>query len=394
MQVPSHVSFDPSPAGRPCPACGDPNPEVFYSVAGIPVHSCVLLDSPDSARAFPTGDLALAHCESCGMLFNAAFEQERLDYGEDYEETQGCSGTFRGWLEEMTRALIARTGLERGCVVEVGCGRGDFLELLCRLSGSCGIGIDPSSTAGRVDHAAGGGLSFRKEHYGARHADLDCDLLACRHTLEHLPEVAAFARQVRANLRSAFVFIEVPDTLRILEEGAFWDVYYEHCSYFTPGSLGRLFKRHGFRLRSLEPVYGDQYVQLLAHTDSGQASVPEDRARIRSAVAAFRETCRASIARWHDFLTQAQGPILLWGSGSKATGFLSTLGAGERVGAVVDINPAKHGRFVAGSGHPIIAPEETVAWKPRHVVIMNPIYREEIGADLERLGVQADLHAL
>src|SRR3712207_6943984 len=31
------------------------------------------------------------------------------------------------------------------------------------------------------------------------------------------------------------VAIEVPDTLRVLTEGAFWDLYYEHCSYFTPG---------------------------------------------------------------------------------------------------------------------------------------------------------------
>jgi hypothetical protein len=30
------------------------------------------------------------------------------------------------------------------------------------------------------------------------------------------------------------VLFELPDVLRVLEEVAFWDVYYEHCSYFTP----------------------------------------------------------------------------------------------------------------------------------------------------------------
>ena len=42
------------------------------------------------------------------------------------------------------------------------------------------------------------------------------------------------------------VFFELPDTERVLTEAAFWDIYYEHCSYFTPGSLARLFRRTGF----------------------------------------------------------------------------------------------------------------------------------------------------
>ena len=48
------------------------------------------------------------------------------------------------------------------------------------------------------------------------------------------------------------VFFEVPDTMRILREGAFWDIYYEHCSYFTPGSLARRFRRTGFDINELK----------------------------------------------------------------------------------------------------------------------------------------------
>lgn len=393
MPLPPHVSFDESPARRPCPACGA-QARVLYRVAGIPTHSCVLLEDAAAAQAFPVGDLALAHCPTCGLLFNDAFDPAQVDYAEDYEETQGCSGTFSAWLEGVTRDLIERVGLQGGDVVEVGCGRGDFLALLCRLSGARGVGVDPSATAGRVDRDAGGGLTFLHELYGAEHAALPADLLACRHTLEHLPEVAEVARSFRSNLTNAHVFVEVPDTLRILEEGAFWDVYYEHCSYFTAGSLGRLFRSAGFGLERLDLEYGGQYLQLLAHTSRGTAAPPEDTERITDAVRCFRDTCRATLERWHELLQQASGPVALWGSGSKATGFLTTLGAHDSVAAVVDINPAKHGRYVAGTGHPIVAPEALVELAPAHVVIMNPVYRDEIGAELSRLGVAAEVSAV
>ncbi|NJM57780.1 MAG: hypothetical protein HC857_10560 [Synechococcales cyanobacterium RU_4_20] len=36
------------------------------------------------------------------------------------------------------------------------------------------------------------------------------------------------------------VYFEVPDAERIFAERAFWDVYYEHCSYFSPPSLTAL----------------------------------------------------------------------------------------------------------------------------------------------------------
>ncbi len=400
--LPPHVSFPTGPAPRPCPACGGAARAV-YGVRGIPIHSCVLLPDAEAARRFPLGDLLLAHCPACGFLFNSAFDSARIDYAEGYEETQGFSGTFMKFLEGTVRGLTTEHGVRNQHVVEIGPGRGDFLELLCRAGDNAGVGIDPSSTAGRVDRTAGRGLTFETACYGPEHATLPTDLLACRHTLEHLPDVGSVAALWRANLESharSRVFVEVPDTLRILDEGAFWDVYYEHTSYFTAGSLARLFAANGFDVDAVSTVYGDQYLHLFATPNRGAAaatSAPDDLARITSAVDAFREACAASLARWHAVLEdarQANERVALWGSGSKATGFLTTLGLGDLVDCVVDINPDKHGQFVAGTGHEIVAPDALAARKPDRVIAMNPVYLNEIGADLERLGVDAELTAV
>jgi hypothetical protein len=68
--------------------------------------------------------------------------------------------------------------------------------------------------------------------------------------------------------------------------------------------------------------------------------------------------------------------------------------AGEHVEAAVDINPHKHGTFMAGTGHPVIAPRDLVDISPELVVVMNPVYLDEIGNDLKELGLSSDVVAV
>lgn len=390
LALPQHVSFPDAPA-KPCPACNSTQTASFYRLEGIPIHSCVLLDDPDLARTFPTGDLELAACVACGFVFNQLFDAARIDYSEDYEETQGYSGTFRTFLEQTIAALVEFKPSPGKLLLEIGCGRGDFLEQLCTAADAYGIGIDPSSTAGRVETSAGRGLRFLNEVYSEKHLALDATGVLCRHTLEHLPNVRDLVGLVFRHLNregERWAFFEVPDSLRILNEGAFWDVYYEHCSYFSEASLGQLFVSQGMGVQSLHMVYAGQYLQILAAPSSTGGTFSEDPRSIVKAVKTFNRTCGESISRWHQLLQSHEpGTVALWGSGSKATGFLTTIGSHDRVDCVVDINPAKHGRFVAGTGHEIVAPGELKGRGIRTLIIMNPVYTEEITRDVLAMGL-------
>src|SRR5690606_19198606 len=139
-----------------------------------------------------------------------------------------------------------------------------------------------------------------------------------------------------------------PDTERILCEHAFWDVYYEHCSYFTRDSLVRLARACGFAVDSVRLGYGGQYVMLDARTALRPESGPESNEPARTAEAArrFGEAVRRRLDAWEARLDRwrADGRIVaLWGSGSKAVGFLTAVAGSAGVAAVVDINPAKQG---------------------------------------------------
>ena len=85
---------------------------------------------------------------------------------------------------------------------------------------------------------------------------------------------------------------------------------------------------------------------------------------------------------------------MIWGSGSKGVSFLSNLGLHDEISAAVDINPHKWGKFMVGSGHRIISPAELVDVQPSLVIVMNPIYVDEIADSLRELGVECEVAAL
>ena len=380
-----------------CQACGSGELDIFYETPPVPSSSCVLLNSYDEAVSFPTGVVRLGFCRRCGFIQNSAFDQSLVDYTLPYEETQGFSQVFQGFARDLARELIDRYDLRHKDLLEIGCGKGEFLASLCEMGPNRGIGIDPSYVPDRSIGGGGDSVTFIREFFGEEHVHLAGDFVFHRHTLEHISPVARFmdlTRRVAENRKGTPVFVEVPDTRRVLTECAFWDIYYEHCSYFTLGSLGRLLRSADFDVVDLGLGYNDQY--LLAHARSGRGSpvlpIEDDLIDVSTQVDLFRETWPQVAERWRRRVEDdADGRVVAWGAGSKAVAFLTTLGLEAQIPFAVDINPHKHGTFLPGSGTEVVPPSFLQDYQPGLVIAMNPIYEQEIAAELARLDVPAQL---
>jgi hypothetical protein len=73
--------------------------------------------------------------------------------------------------------------------------------------------------------------------------------------------------------------------------------------------------------------------------------------------------------------------------------FLSTLKIRDEIDFVVDINPHRQGKYLAGSGKQIVPPAFLREYRPETVIVMNPIYCDEIRAELDRMGLSPTLIA-
>jgi SAM-dependent methyltransferase len=376
---------------RHCQSCASERLESFFSLAALPVHSCLLMKTRKQAKQLERRDLQLSYCRDCGFVQNSAFEPEVHNYSPDYEETQAFSGTFNSFAASLAERYIERYDIRGKRVMEIGCGKGEFLVKLCELGQNEGLGIDPGYRPERTQTEAK--VRFVQDFFDESHGEFAPDVLLCRHTLEHIAPVHEFMQRVRRMLgpeSEAIVLFELPAVERVLEENAFEDIYYEHCSYFSLGSLARLFRSTGFEVLRLETAYDDQYLLIDAVPFQGERTrtLPEERdlPRLDKAVEAFQNSAPARIASLAGELRAAYARgerIALWGSGSKAVAFLSATGLDEEIAFGIDINPHKQGRFLPATGHEVRSPESLPADAPDRILVMNRIYVPEIRAQLE-----------
>jgi SAM-dependent methyltransferase len=387
-----------------CPSCSASVNGTIYRVSSIPIHSCILLDSAEEARAFPRRDLELAFCTSCGFVFNRIFDESVMFYSSNFEESQHFSDTFNAFAKNLARSAAQKCAVGGKYVVEIGCGKGEFLRELCSVGGARGLGIDPAYRVDEGRSSNDSNVQFIADLYSDKYEHIDANVIVCRHTLEHIAPVARFVQSIRkmaGERRDTHVFFETPDAKRVLAEGAFWDIYYEHCSYFSPGAHARLFRRQGFDVTELSLLYDQQYIVQYARPDGCESAprfeLERDLPEMHELAECFPAKVQEIQRYWRNRIRSAWNGgarIVLWGGGSKAVSFVTTLGLTEEIAAAVDINPYKQGKFIPGTGHPVIAPQALLKQPPDLVVVMNPIYVPEIKKGLEKMGLAPEIIAL
>ncbi len=387
-----------------CPACFAQDVTAFHEQSSVPSNSCILLETPGAAKSYPHGRIVLGFCDSCGFIYNSAFDPKLTEYSGRYEETQAYSGTFNEFHHALAERLIDDYGLKHKRILEIGCGKGEFLKMICEMGQNEGIGFDPGFRPERLAPSVRERIEFVQDFYTEEYAHESADLICCKMTLEHISGVGEFIGSVRQAIGDddSYIFFQIPEAVRIFRDCAFEDIYYEHCSYFSPGALARLFRRNGFEVLKLATEYDDQYLTIEARpartgSRPDTLEVENDLDELRNLVSTFPARAQRKLEKWRGVLDDARvrgQSVALWGSGSKAVSFLTSLGVTTEVDCVVDINPHRCGHYMAGTGHPIVAPEQLAERVPDVVIVMNAIYNDEIVAQLDRMGVKASVLTL
>lgn len=378
-----------------CPLCSNRRVHAFFSLPAAPVTCTSIFPTREQALAVPTGRIALTVCEECGFVFNAGFDPTLGDVGARYESSQASSAHFSAFARSLAADWVQRHRLQGKAVLEVGCGSGEFLSRLLECGVAHATGIDPLATS-----PATHGLTVIADAFDERYLGLDADALVCRHTLEHVPDVQRFLKLVHdwaSAGRDRVVLFELPDADRIVVERAFWDIYYEHCNYFTMATLRTAFERAGFDVLRLDCLYDGQYLIVEAQPCS-QRTRQAGVGQVREAVAAcdnFGVDVRSSIERCQQRLTQmaaAAPPLLLWQGAAKTVGLLATLSDISPIEGAIDLSPARHGGFLPGSALPVHGPARLPQIRPGTIVLMNPVYLTEVRDCIESFGLTTPVH--
>src|SRR3989304_3717247 len=127
-----------------CPVCFSTDTSIFFETEDVPAHIGLLWESKKDALNCTKGDIKLAFCGECGLIWNLKFEEAIMEYTGPYDNSLHFSLVYQDYARSVADRLVKSYHLYRKTIIEIGSGRGDFLSMLCTAGNNRGIGFDPS----------------------------------------------------------------------------------------------------------------------------------------------------------------------------------------------------------------------------------------------------------
>lgn len=253
--------------GQGCPVCGGTHVLGFFEVLNVPVEEGILFSSKEQALNCPTGDIKLSFCSSCGYIGNRAYIPEKVKFDTRYDVSLHHSPLYEEFVYDLASRLIKKYSLYKKTILEIGCGKGEFLRTLCRLGENRGFGFDPTFDEERISPNSEA-VSFVRDFYTERYAGIKNDFICCRHVLEIVPSPRDFMKMVWSAMgeeKNKIVYFEVPNAAYTFRDLVVWNIVYTNGSYFYPEALARLFTSCGFEVLDINPCFqDDQYLGVEA----------------------------------------------------------------------------------------------------------------------------------
>jgi hypothetical protein len=348
-----------------CNFCNSSQLVEAFSLKKVPFAQNFVFETFEAATTCAFGAIKLLNCQSCGTIFNSVFDGSLIVYDDLYQNEQQHSVVFQNHLKQVI-SLINKKFPDKGSTInEIGCGKGYFVEALTDAGFEKVIGYDAAYE--------GNNPNIVKSLFGPGQGLPPSELLILRHVLEHIERPHDFLMLLaEANGYQGKIYIEVPDFTWIYENRAFWDVFHEHVNYFDQNFFLRNFDNP-----QIESLFGGQYIGVFLDLSTLKTFKNKNEVHSNTDAAVFEKSFERVSNAFHSF-----NKIYLWGASSKGVMLSNYLDPQrKKIANLIDINPRKWGKYIPGTGHKVISPDDfsKISLEEGSVVIVvNRNYKNEI----------------
>jgi SAM-dependent methyltransferase len=335
-----------------CGSCGSNILQPFLDLGTTPLADA-FPRSPDEPETFYP--LGLCVCRKCWLVQNTEVVPDELLYNGDYGFYTGASPSSIAYFADYAAGAIKRFNPK--FVVEIASNDGTLLR---QFTGARKLGVEPSANVAKVAQEAA--IPTIVEPFGRKVAadiiSLDGwpDLVIANNVIAHVSDLDDFIGGLADLLGpKGKVIIEFQYVADLLAFNQFDHVYHEHRSFFSVGSLDEALGRHGlhiFDYRFTQAQGGS--VRAFVHRCSGHGPYPEEGLTDPAVYAGFQRRVDRLCERLEE-LVWASRPVAGYGASAKSTTLLNYCGFdASEIEHVVDLTPAKIGRYTPGSRIPIV----------------------------------------
>ena len=351
-------------------------PTAHCRVCDAPLTSTPVLtlrNMPSAAQKFPDAtslsndrgcDLHLHECHGCGLV---QIPGPPVPYYREVIRAAAFSEEMRAFRTAQLTTWVNTHGLQGKRILEVGCGKGEYLHLLA----TCGVqavGMEYAQTS--VVHCRQAGLEVL-QGFPQAHQALPVpafDGFMTLNFMEHWPQPVETLCAISSNLVPGGVgLVEVPNFDMVLKEGLYSEFISDHLSYFTRSTFAFALQRAGFEVLAMESVWHDYILCAVV-----RKRAPIDFSSLEQHRSAITHALRTYVARFEP------RSVAVWGAGHQALAVLALAELGADIRYVVDSAPFKQNKFTPATHIPIVAPERLTTDPVQAIIVMAAAYSDEV----------------
>ena len=390
-------------AQKQCRACHNELDFIFADLGAQPIANDLIVNKSNIGSE-PRYPLRVACCRVCRLVQIADDLPSNRIFREDYVYQSSISSSFVEHARNHVDELIEKRGLDhRHHIVELASNDGYLLQFF-KKRGIPVTGIEPSASVAKIARERHG-IPTIERFFGSFEARRlatevgQADVILANNVLAHVPDLFDFLVGVKALLKpGGLASFEFPHLLSLLEGLQFDTIYHEHYSYLSLLTLEPLFQRAGLKVIDVKniTVHGGSLRLSVVHEETAVTS-SESVALLRAREEAaklntdtpyldFSEKIRKTCAALKDILNaeKARGALVAaYGAPAKGNTLLNTAGIdASLISFTVDKAPSKRGRYLPGSGVPILDPSLISVLKPDTILILPWNIKDEIISEL------------
>ena len=255
--------------------------------------------------------------------------------------------------------------------IEIGCGTGDYLEIIKKIGIKEAFGLEYSDK----NVAA---CKIKKLQVSKGYLDSDLviqdqpqegyDAFGIFSFMEHWPNPSEALNILWDMLaEEAYGIIEVPNFEMIRKNGLYTEFITDHIFYFDKNSLSQLLQSNGFEVTSLKTIWHNYILSV------------EVKKRTRLPVSNFKNSFNSLNDELTNYIRNfSNKKIVIWGAGHQSLAIISLSGIARYISYIVDSANFKQNKYTSGTNIKIDSPSQLKTNKPDVLIIIAAGYSDEV----------------
>jgi len=345
-----------------CRACGIENNETA---------AFILHKSPLSAQGFSikpnkkSCNMRIYQCSHCMVIQHI---DKPVSYYKDVIRAVSFSQKMKDFRKKFLKLWLSKYDLNSKKILEIGCGSGEYLEMLKTAGAKKIFGIENNKN--NIDSCLRQKFQIKKGYLEKNFNNpwkQKFDAFTIFSFMEHWPNPIDSISSLHNILsEGAIGLIEVPNFDLIIEKGLYTEFTPDHIFYFNKSTLKLFLESKGFDILSIKVIWQKYIISAVV------------KKRSKLSLKNFYNVKEKLESKLHRFIDNSNHKTVIWGAGHQSLAVISVSNISSKIKYIVDSATFKQNKYTPASALLVKDPKYLLEDRPYSIIIMAAAYSDEI----------------